>query len=735
MSFAVRPRLRTFAVCSALFAGTVLLFSRAAEYGFLNYDDPSYILNNGHVKAGLAWSSLVWAFTGHADYWHPLTWLSHMLDWQLYGPVAYGHHLTSLGWHAANAVLAFFVLRRLTGAYWTSAFAAALFAWHPLRVESVVWVTERKDVMSGCFFLLTLWAYAAYAERRRAGRTAWHHYGLTLALFVAGLMSKPMLVTLPAVLLLLDFWPLRRAALAWPPAAWRGLVVEKLPFFALSAVVSILTILMQTHTGAFRLQLSLASRLANAFVSLARYLGKFFWPADLTLLYPHPGAWPAVAVAAAFALSLALTLLAWRQRTRRPWLLTGWLWFVVVLLPVLGLLQVGLQAMADRYTYLAILGIELALLWTMREWRPRPLARGFAAAGGAVLLGACAVRTWAQQAFWRDPVVAFQHAIAVTERNDAAHAFLAYTYLALDRLDDAATESQTALELNPRNEAAVYTLANVRDRQGRLPEAIAHYRAALELAPDDPQTEYRLGLALARAGQRDEALRHLTAVVRAHADFRAANLGYALREQLRGRPAAALDLYEAAAAADPNDAAAQLGLAVSLTNLGRIDEAIARYRTVLQLDPKSAQAHVELGTLLLTRRAPEEAAKHFRAALAVDSALGLAHFGLARAAGQLGQSAEAAASLEQAIRYAPNHPAVQRAWAESLARRGHFSEAVSFYQKAVPALPGDASLRAELGYALLLSARRDEALAQFEEALRLDPDFPRLRERLERLRQ
>ena len=370
--FSPRPGFRTAAVCVLLFVGTVLLFSRALQSGFVNYDDPAYLTDNPHVQEGLSWAGVVWAFTAPADYWHPLTWITHMLDWQVYGASPTGHHLTSVLWHALNAVLAFLVFRRLSGGFWLSAFAAAVFAWHPLRVESVVWVTERKDVLSGCSFLLTLLAYARYVDARAAGRPAWPSYLLTLGCFAVGLMSKPMLVTLPLVLLILDWWPLQRTGRGTgdpsrprsPASALLPLLLEKVPFFVLSGAASVATVLMQQQNGAFVLDLPWGARAGNAVVALARYLGTFFWPVDLIVCYPHPGYWPATAVIAATVLALGLSLVAWQQRRTRPWIAAGWLWYLVVLLPVIGLVQVGFQSMADRYTYLPLLGIELALWWT-----------------------------------------------------------------------------------------------------------------------------------------------------------------------------------------------------------------------------------------------------------------------------------------------------------------------------------------------------------------------------------
>jgi len=737
----VRPSLLTFLVCTLLFAGTVFLFSRSLDYGFLNYDDPSYITNNPHVRSGLTADSIEWAFTGHSDYWHPLTWLSHMLDWELYDQIAFGHHLTSLLWHALNAVLVFFVFRRLTGAFWTAAFAAALFAWHPLRIESVVWVTERKDVMSGCFFLLTLWSYAAYADRRRDGSRALGLYALTLALFLFGLMSKPMVVSLPLILLLLDVWPLRRLPAA--PAnsglrslatRWRPLVLEKIPFFALSAIISVVTILMQTNFGAFTLTLPFTARLANAVVSYVRYIGKFLWPADLAIFYPHPGPWPVLIVLAAVALLVAVTVLAWHQRTRRPWLATGWLWFLITLLPAIGILQVGMQAMADRYTYLSILGLQLALVGSLAPLATRPAVRAFASLTASILLLACIVRTWDQQFIWRDSVSLFRHATRVSPDSDAAHGFLAYTLLGDGRIQEAETEARRSLALNPDNTTALFTLASIQDRRDELPAAIAGFQRALELRPDNPLARLRLGLALLKQHRRDEAIPPLTTAIAQERSYRESFLRQGFADFRNGLASTAVIYFEAVLAAVPDDSDAHFGLALTLAKLGRSDDAFTHLRRAAELRPDLAPVQIEVGLALLTRRQPADAATHFRHALAANPNSGVAHLGLARALEQLNQPAAAQPHLEKAFALSPENPLVQRAWATSLARRGRFADAIVHYERALAQPPDDASLHAELGFALLLQKRRDDAIARFEHALRLDPNFPGLRERLQQLR-
>ena len=675
--FTVRPVMRSRLVGCVLLVGTVLLFSRSANYGFTNYDDPIYVANNPHVQAGLAWESIVWAFTAPNDYWHPLTWLSHMLDWQLYGSNAAGHHLTSIGWHALNAVLVFFLLRRLTGAFWTSAFSAALFAWHPLRVESVVWITERKDLMSGCFFLLTLWAYIGYTDCRSERKTAWPHYLLTLGLFLGGLMSKPMVVTLPAVLLLLDFWPLRRFERkggrpnepetpgSW--IVWRGLFLEKIPFVALSLLVSIVTVRMQQGSGAFTLRLPLDARLFNAVVAVARYLGKFFWPFDLTVIYPHPGYWPAWAVIFSVLLIAGLSAAAWQQRHLRPWLVAGWGWFLVMLLPAIGIIQVGFQSMADRYTYLPILGLHLAIFGPKRPWPAHAGARWLISICAGVLLLANIARTWDQQSVWRDSFTLFRHAIDVTKNNDIAESFTGHTYFMLGRMDDAAQHCQRALDINPRNLAALSTLACVREQQGRFDEAIALCRTTLKFDPENSKVEYLLGSLLLYLGQTDAAVARMTSAARRNPEILSAHLQLALEEIQHGQPQNALPYYTVAFALNPHDPTAHYGSGLALKQLGREDEALVHFQAALESKPASPEINLEIGRIMLNRLQLAEAALHFQTAL-------------------------------------------------------------KFH-------PNEAGAHAGLGQVFFLTKRRDEAIAQWEEALRLNPNLSGLREQLQKIRE
>lgn len=702
--------IRTWVVCLGLFLGTIALFSRSLNFGFINYDDPSYVTDNPHVQGGLSWAGLRWAFAGRTDYWHPLTWLSHMADWELYRDNAHGHHLTSILWHAVNAVLVFLLMRRLTGGFWTSALCAALFAWHPLRVESVVWITERKNVMSGFFFLLTLWAYVAYADRRAAGKPARARYTLALAAFAGGLMCKPVIVALPGVLLLLDFWPLRRLALraghAPGGAAMSAsgaattpshqplptLVLEKVPFFILSAIIAAVTVLMQVAVGAFTLNVPLAGRIANAVVSVPRYLGKFIWPFDLTVVYAHPGTWPTVAVIAAGLLVLAITGVAgwlfWSAERRQPWALVGWGWFLVMLLPTLGLVQAGFQAMADRYTYLPVLGLELALLWTFRAALPAQIPGWLKAGAAALLLAACGWRTWDQQATWRDPPTLFTHALAVTRNNYAAHCFLGLTLLDEGRVADAEFHARRAVEINPDFAGGHDVLALVRRQQGHTDEAMAGFRQTLKLMPRYAAAHCDLGFLLLRQNQPAEAATHFQAALQIDPDLVAAHVGMARVETIRRNAPAAVSDYEQA----------------------------------LNLSPGDWQLHNNLAVLLASLERFTEARRHFEAALRIAPQIAQTHFNFARMLRDTGHFAEAVEQSRQAVALQPDDPAMQVELARSLERLGRTDEAYGTFERAAKLRPGDVEAWCGMGDVLLQRHRPEEARRCFAAALRNQPE-------------
>ena len=441
---------------------TLAVFWRATECGFINYDDPDYVTSNRHVQEGLTAGSIRWAFTScyQESLWFPLTWISHILDWQIYGDNPAGHHMTSVLIHAANTVLLFLLLRRMTGSRWRSAFVAALFALHPLHVETVVWISERKGVLSTLFWLLTLYAYAGYARFQAQGLRgqAMRSYVASFVLFAAGLMAKPMLVTLPCVLLLLDYWPLERwkpllpAPTGKPSTAmgpmtgmWRRLLWEKTPFVLLTVVFGVQTASKQPES-----LLTMGQRVANALIAYPRYLWKTLWPAALAIPYPHPWNWPVWQVILAAVFLLAATGWVIRRRRQQPYLATGWFWFLGTLVPVLGLIRMGLYSLADRYMYVPLIGIFLMVAWaagdiTKRWSRWKPAAGAMA----VLLLGVCAWRSHEQIGYWSDSGTLFTHTLAVTDSNCYAHISLGCYLQSKDHLDEAMNHYAEALKIWP----------------------------------------------------------------------------------------------------------------------------------------------------------------------------------------------------------------------------------------------------------------------------------------------
>jgi protein O-mannosyl-transferase len=471
----------TLLVCLALAGASVAAFWPVTNAQFVNLDDPAYVLDNFRVQSGLTSDNAKWAFTTFdGSLWQPLTWLSLMLDCELFGLNAPAMHSVNLGFHVATAVLLFLLFNRLTRAWWPSVIVAALFALHPLRVESVAWITERKDVLSTFFGILTLASYGEYALRRCAGC-----YAAALLFFALGLMSKAMLVTLPFALLLLDLWPLRRIAIQAPdwPVHLRRLLLEKLPFFALAAASIALTLLAPVHRAGFA-RLPFGERLANAIVSYARYLGKTFWPSDLAVFYPYTGEWPALAFAGAIALLLILTTLAVVTVRRFPWVFVGWFWFVGTLVPVIGIVQVGDQSMADRFTYVPSIGLLLALVWTARELiqRHRPLRLAGIAATAAIIV-ACAFVTHRQAGYWKNSETLFSHALKVTPPSVLILNSLGSGLLEQGRIPEAMERFKAVLTLNPQDSQAWGNIGNIYARERKFDAALEHYRTALRCKP------------------------------------------------------------------------------------------------------------------------------------------------------------------------------------------------------------------------------------------------------------
>ncbi|HUB87197.1 MAG TPA: tetratricopeptide repeat protein [Verrucomicrobiae bacterium] len=512
-------------ICLVLAIVTLAVYWPVTGDAFINLDDEQYITANPHVQAGLAWPSVVWAFKStDAANWHPLTWISHMVDWQLFGNNPAGHHLMSVGFHIANVLLLFIFLNWTTGALWRSAFAAAFFAWHPLRVESVAWAAERKDVLSAFFWMLTLLAYAGYVEKSKVqSPKSKVFYVLALFLFVCGLLSKPMVVTLPFVLLLLDFWPLKRISnFRFQISDFSRLIVEKIPFFALTIVGSLVTYFVQKSAGATWSESSLpfSIRAANALVSCLRYLSKTFWPSDLAVIYPFQQHQPVLLIAgAALLLAICSTLCVLRAR-QNPYLATGWFWFLGTLVPVIGLVQVGAASMADRYTYLPSIGLFIAVVWGASDLVGRwPEWKKLLPVAGGIALAGCLAVTSVQLIYWRNSAALFTHTIAVTPGNYSACNFLGRA------LDDAGQRAQAiyfytqSVEIAPDYPEAQFNLGMDLWHEKNLPAACEHLASAVNLVPENAEAHYYLGAALMQNNEPDKAAAQFTEALRLKPDF------------------------------------------------------------------------------------------------------------------------------------------------------------------------------------------------------------------------
>ena len=688
----VTTKRRTVFIGLLLAASTWAVFGQTRRFEFVSFDDPSYVYENSYVLGGLTDQSVRWAFSPEAvprtGNWHPLTWLSLMLDAEWFGDGAGGFHLTNVVFHTLNALLLFWLLQQATGAPWKSGFAAALFAVHPLHVESVAWVSERKDVLSTFFGLIALTGYVQSVRRSSA---AW--YATSLAAFVLSLLSKQMLVTLPFLLLLLDYWPLGRTRWgARGPASaeltdestpdtsaeegrvsWRRLLIEKLPFFAITFAFSAIAYLSQDKTNAVASleEFSAADRFCNAVVVTVMYLAKMFWPRDLSCFYPHPARIPPLQTVGALLLLGIATVSVVFQMRRRPYLPVGWFWYLGTLVPVIGLVQIGSQRMADRYTYIPLIGIFVAASWFVpslfSEGRVRRLV--LPAVGVSILLVLTIVAR-RQTRYWRDSITLFEHALSVVE-SDMVRA----------------------------------NLGAVRQRRGEIKEAMHHYRRAIEIVPSNVISRFNLGILLSAEGREQEAIQQYRSVLNLEPEHFSArvNLGSLLCDQ--GRFVEAESLLRQAVATKPEEAIAHANLGFALLGQGRFEEARESFDHSGRLDPQFAvsdegltQRHVQAGEQLAAQGKMEEAVAQFR----------------------------------QALLYSPGNVAAQYDLALALLTLERWPEAQQCYIELLAARPEFAAGHHELGVVLLEQGMREAAIDRFREALRLDPDLVSAQRSLQR---
>jgi tetratricopeptide (TPR) repeat protein len=642
-------------VCLLLAGSTLASYWPVLSCGFISLDDPTYFSDNAQVLGGLSWASVFWAFRSYyASNWHPLAWLSHMLDAEVFGKGAMGPHGVNLLFHIANALLLFFLLRKMTGAHWRSAFVAGLFALHPLHVESVAWISERKDVLSTFFGMLSLLAYARHVQESGVASLkskAW--YWLALACYSLGLMSKPMLVTLPFVMLLLDYWPLQR----FRPSHLPRLLWEKTPFMLMSAASSVVTVLAQKAAMASIIRLSMHQRVVNATVSYARYLGKTFWPLELALPYPHPGIWPVEEIALAAALTGAISVGAVLAARRFPFAFTGWFWFCGMLVPVIGLIQVGVQSMADRYTYMPLIGLFLVLVWGLAaaaaRWRVPGPAVGMAAATVLVL---CGIRTHQQVGLWHDSERLFRHALAVTKDNSVALNVMGIALAQQGRLDEAVKYYRWSLQLQPTDADAHFNLGNALVDQRQYAEAVASFEATLSLKPEYYEARNNLANTLVKLGRPGQAAEQYRLALKQQPDAARIHVNLAAILAGQGDYGAAALHYRRALKEMGDDAGIHYALGLALAMQGRWDEAIAHYNQTLRHWPDNPEAHYNLGYALRRSGRFPEAALHLGEALRLRPDFALAHYNLACVLADKNRPAEATAHLREALRLQPDYP-------------------------------------------------------------------------------
>lgn len=702
---AFRPGRRSLLLIAAIVILTAAVYWPVGGYGFVSLDDPVYATDNPFLRGGVTWSSVPATLTStYAHFWHPLTLLSLMADVSVFGLRPGPLHVTNLLLHLCGTVALFLALLRMTGAAGRSAFVTALFALHPLHVESVAWIAERKDVLSTVFWMLTLWAWAGYA---RGGKQ--RSYWLALAFFALGLAAKPMLVTLPVTLLLLDVWPFGRVAPGGARAAggwggrvrgWWPLVREKVPFFALAGLAAAVAVVAQGAAVASLETVPVGARAANALVAYVAYIGKMIWPSGLTVFYPLPASipiWPAVASLAVLG---AISLMTIRLRQAQPFLAVGWFWYVVTLLPVSGIVQVGAHAVADRYTYVPLVGLFVMVAWGVPALvgtaRPRQWALGVV---GTIVVLACAVSARAQVATWADSATLWQHALEATPDNYYAHHAMATYLREQGRNREAVAHLEQSIRLNPRFPDAHNNLGMALEGLGRRDEAVAQYLEALRLDPGMPDANNNLGAVLLKLGRADEAAARFTKALRWLPESAIArdNMGQALAAL--GRFAEAEAEYAEALRLRPGFAAAHAHMGFAQANQGKLTEAVAQYRESLRLEPRVADTHNNLGIAL----------------------------------GTLGRVNEAVAEFEEAIRLDPGQVIARVNLGFTLAGHGRAADAIPHLAEAIRLEPNLEIAHLYLGWALGGTGRLAEAAVQFREVLRINPNNERARQALDQL--
>jgi len=675
-----------------LFLATVCVYWQTNDFSFVGLDDALYVAGNRHVQSGLSWETVQWAFTDATEitnFWAPLTWLSILADYELYGMNAGGYHITNLILHLINCLLVMLLFQKMTGKLWQSTFVAFMFALHPLHVESVAWVTERKDVLSTLFWLLTMWAYHGYSRRPCIKR-----YILIFLFFILGMMAKPMLITLPFAMLLLDFWPLNRLKMTTLRPSIRNLLVltwEKIPLFACVLLISIVAYFFQDKGGVLpSIELIPASlRAENIIVSYGLYLWKTLWPFQLAAVYPYPDSLPNRQVLISLTLLVCLTIMSIKLMKKAPWFLFGWLWYLGILVPVIGIVVIGPHSMADRYTYIPLIGIFVIIAWGVPELlRNFHLKREFLSASFFLLIMICSVITWNQIGYWRNSYTLYKHTIKHTASNPLAHDGFA-----------------TALS-----------------ERGDFDGAIKHYQQSIQLYPNSAEVHNNLGVALLKTGRIDDAIEQYRRSIALKPDYTAAlnNLGNALKKT--GRCDQAEPYYRKALENEPDSALLHFNYGRCLLQNGKIEKAISYLETATRINPEFKEVvHNSIGSAFFHNRRFEQAIQHFRQALQKNPQSSYAHFQLGVSLDILGNHPEAIKHYQETIRTSPDHTDAHyylgRAYMEahdSEKAKEHFSAALQLQPNYIPALN-------DLGTLYAIRHENYKAIAMFRKMTEVDP--------------
>ena len=728
-------------ISAALVVTTLVAYEPIRHNNFVHYDDNAYITENPNVIGGITRTSIVWAFTKpYAANWHPLTWLSHMLDCEIYGLNPQGHHITSVLIHIINCVLLFIVLYKTTRAMWPSAFVAAIFALHPLHVDSVAWAAERKDVLSGLFWMLTMLAYVYYTERPNFKR-----YAFVLAVFLMGLMSKPMLVTLPFALILLDWWPLNRIArhrndtlpvhtnrrttrIDYPKVSLLHLVAEKIPLFVLSVISSVATVIAQKSGGTIATleYFPMDSRVGNAFISYIGYILKTLWPNRLAVLYPQiRTSFSDATVVVCMLLFVLISIFMLYAGRRRKYIAVGWLWYVGTLVPVIGIVQVGIQAMANRYMYMPMLGLLIIIAWAVKElidWRPH--LRTVAAVSATIVLSLAVILTRMQVKHWQNDMTLCEYTLKVTKNNALIENNYGGAFIEAKRFDEAALHFKKSLLIIPVYADARNNLGKVYLKQEKFSEAVACFNEVLRQNGDSTQTHYCLAVALNAQGKYNDAVKHFAAVLSLDPKYPSARdkMGFALIAA--NRPNEAIACFNELLRQNRDSAEAHYNLAIALGMQKKYDEAIEHLAKVLQLNPAYPEAHNKMGLALMAVGKNDEAIKYLNEGLKINkdqetyANLGSAYI-------QVGKYDLAIENLTKAIELKPDNIDVlnKLAWLFAVVDNTtihNAPKAVEFAQRGCE-LTGykDPMLLDTLAVAYAAAGRFDEAKATAERALNI----------------